>query len=375
MRERLRTITLGNRIKRVWRFLVRIELAAILILVILLLTALGSCFPQRPSTTETQSDQLIQWQAGLQARYGKLTDFLSAIGVFRVFHSPLFVGLVALLTISTLLCTLDRWKSIWHRVFHQEVICSDAIFDTAQHYTTLLIPADGDGFHSLSGTFIQKGFRLRSAKRENSLHLRGDRNRSAPIFTLISHLGVVLLVLAILLSIGLSWREEISVGPGMSASLQHREGLQVEYDGFELTQYPDQRISGYEAKISLYQDDQQVALGVVRVNEPLAYEGMGLYLKGYTRMGEDFTVLFVAVHDPGYMPGIMAGLLLLLGLTISFNFPHCCLHARIDPDRKLHLAGRADRRAYDFAREFNMITKEVQTMLKDQAVDERETVC
>jgi cytochrome c biogenesis protein len=375
MRERLPAIAMGNKIKRIWRFLVRIDIAAILILVVLLLAALGSCFPQRPPTSEEQSDQLIQWQTGLQARYGKLMDFLSAIGVFQVFRSLPFVGLVSLLTLSTLLCTLDRWKSIWHRVFHQEVICSDAMFDTAKHHTTLLIPANCNGFQPLSGIFNQKGFRLRTAERGNSFHLRGDRNRSTPLFTLISHLGVVLLVLAILLSIGFGWREEIRVGPGMPASLKNREGLQVEYEGFELSQYPDQSISDYEATISLSQAGQQVALGVIRVNEPLAYESMGIYLKGYTRSGEDFTVLFMAVHDPGYVPGIMAGFLLLLGLTVSFNFPHCCLHARIDPDGKLHLAGRANRRAYDFAQEFNMITKEVQTKLKNQNEDGEVTAC
>ena len=51
---------------------------------------------------------------------------------------------------------------------------------------------------------------------------------------------------------------------------------------------------------------------------------------------------------------------MFLGLTVSFNFPHCCVRARIEPGGVLHLAGRAERRAYGFEREFEALVKELE---------------
>jgi hypothetical protein len=86
-------------------------------------------------------------------------------------------------------------------------------------------------------------------------------------------------------------------------------------------------------------------------------------------------VTLLTVHDPGYGVVITAGFLLLLGLTVSFNFPHCCIHARIEPqgacpelaegacpelaEGTLRLAGRADRRACGFGREFEALVEEI----------------
>jgi len=39
-------------------------------------------------------------------------------------------------------------------------------------------------------------------------------------------------------------------------------------------------------------------------------------------------------------------------MTVSFNFPHACVRARIGPQGALCLAGQAGRRAHGFEREF-----------------------
>jgi len=70
-------------------------------------------------------------------------------------------------------------------------------------------------------------------------------------------------------------------------------------------------------------------------------------------------VTLLAVRDPGYGLVIAAGFLLLLGMTVSFNFPHACVRARIGPPGTLCLAGQADRRAHGFEREFAGLVEEI----------------
>lgn len=104
--------------KRVYRFGDQGDVAAILILAVLLLAALGSCFPQLPPLVAADPEREARWEAAMHARHGALTDLLAAGGVFRWFHFPALLVPLALLVVITLVCTLDRWRGVWRRGFH-----------------------------------------------------------------------------------------------------------------------------------------------------------------------------------------------------------------------------------------------------------------
>ena len=126
-----------TRLKQAWHFLTRLDVAAVLVVVVLLLAALGSCFPQLSSSVATDAGRLVGWEMGVQARYGALTDALAAMGIFRWFRSPVFLASLALLALATLVCTLDRWRAVWRRAFRSPAQLSGAIFDTAPHTARL----------------------------------------------------------------------------------------------------------------------------------------------------------------------------------------------------------------------------------------------
>jgi len=102
------------------------------------------------------------------------------------------------------------------------------------------------------------------------------------------------------------------------------------------------------------------------VNEPLHYGGVGLLLQAYAETPDGASVTLLAVRDPGYGLAVVAGFLLLFGMTVSFNFPHCCVRARVAPEGTLRLAGRADRRACDFWREFAALVEEIRRALESK---------
>ena len=143
------------------------------------------------------------------------------------------------------------------------------------------------------------------------------------------------------------------------AEVGHGSNLALRNEGFTIERYPDGSVASYEAKVSIAEEGREVKRGRVRVNEPLTYGGVGLYLQSYAGTEGHYSVTLLAVCDSGYGLVIAAGFLLLLGLTVSFNFPHCWVHARIEPDGTLRLAGRADRRAWDFGREFTSLVEEI----------------
>jgi cytochrome c biogenesis protein ResB len=346
-----------NIFKRVWRFLVRTSVAAVLIAIVLFLVALGSCFPQVSSSLAADAERLAGWEMGVEARYGSLTELLATLGVFRWFRAPVFLVSLILLATATLVCTLDRWRVVWWRAFHRPVRCADAVFETNSHAIRLTgLPAAGLP-HRLAEHLAERGFQVRSETSEDLVHLRGDRNRLAPLATLVTHLAVLLLLLGVTLSRGYGWQEELTIEPDEIAQVEHGSGLALRNEGFTIVRYPDGNAAAYQADVAVIEDGQQVLSSRIQVNQPLTYGGVGFYLSGYGGEAGRYRVTLLAVRDPGYGPIILAGFLLLLGLTVSFYFPPCLIHARIEPDGALRLAGRTERQAGDFRREFTTLVE------------------
>ena len=108
-----------------------------------------------------------------------------------------------------------------------------------------------------------------------------------------------------------------------------------------------------------------IAQGQVRPNYPLNVGNRGLYLMGFVPTAEGVAITLQIVRDPGYGLVLMAGFLVLLGMVVRFNFPHCCIFARLESDGTLRLAGRADRRACDFGSEFQALMTELEAKIAD----------
>jgi cytochrome c biogenesis protein ResB len=94
--------------------------------------------------------------------------------------------------------------------------------------------------------------------------------------------------------------------------------LTLRHEGFTIEHYADGSAAGYEARVVVAAREQEVRRSI-RLNEPLAAPGVGLYLYGYGPTEHGYSVTLLAVHDPGYGLVIAAGFLLLLGMTVRFT--------------------------------------------------------
>jgi cytochrome c biogenesis protein ResB len=347
--------------RKVWQFLTRLKVAAVLIVILLLLTALGSCFPQLSTSITADAERASGWEADTQARYGSLTDLLTAIGMFSWFRSPAFLASLGLLAVTTLVCTFDRWGRVWSRAIRPPGIPSNLAFEAAPHAVELVGLPAADLPHLLRKCLEDRGFRVSSEMaRGDVFHLRGDRNRLACLATLVTHVAALLLLLGTVLSTGFGWREELTIAPDDIVELRHKSQLALRNEGFAVERYPDGNVSAYQAQVTVIDGGEEEVRGSVGVNKPLAYAGVGFYLRGYGETQSGHAVTLLAVRDPGYAPVILAGFLLLLGLTVSLNFPRSWIKARVEPAGRLQLAGWAERRACDFGREFTTVVGEME---------------
>lgn len=346
--------------KQAWNLLTRLKVAAVLILILLLLAAMGSCFPQTSASLAAEAEGLARWQLVVRARYGSLTDALAAIGIFRWFRAPAFLASLGLLSMATLVCTLNRWRTVWRRALRAPAVASAMAFDAAPHTFVLTGLKTAEVPPKVRKCLEERGFHIRAQAIKDVLYLRGDRNRATALATLVTHLAALLLLLGAVLSSGFGWREELTIGPNGTAEVRHKSQLAIRNDGFDIGRYPDGSAAAYQAWATILEAGQEVMRGSVGINQPLKYRDVEFFLRGYGEQEGGYGLTLLAVRDPGYRLVITAGFLMFLGLTMSLNFPRSWIQARADPDGTLRLAGWAERRACDFGREFASLVEDIE---------------
>ncbi len=350
---------LNTFLKRLWAFSARLDVTAGILFLLVLLSIVGSSIPQLAPEISTDPERFTAWVAALRAKYDGWADFLVNSGAVQFFRTWVFLLPWGLLFLFTILCVAHRWRAIWHNVTGSPMRCTPAIADGAT-YSASISGARGPAWEALRRALEQDGYRVLTETNEAGWFLYADRHRLARLATLVTHLGVIVLLAGVLLSTQTSWREELIV-PLDGSTVVRQVGLHVHGAGFEILRYPDGNVASYEALVRV-----QEAQARIRVNEPLVYQSIGFHLSGYVQTRDQTAVVLQVVYDPGYALIIIAGFLVLIGMMVTFNMPFSCIRACLTEDGVLHLGGWADRRAYGFAHAFESFVQQAVAVLNTQ---------
>lgn len=339
-------------LRRVWRFLGRTGIASLLLLLLLLFSLLGSLLPQLPPSFTGDPERLAAWLVAARERWGMATDGLYRWGTLTFFRSPLLLALLTLILLSTLSCTLHRWRAVWRRALqHPLRPPTDVSFPDSSSITLpALSPAN------LQAALEERGYRVQVISQEGITRLRADRYGLSEMATLLTHLAALLLVAAYGLTGWLGWQAEVTVGPGEAVGLGYGSALLARNDGFTIEHYPDGSVADYQARVTLLEADHLVAQGTIGTNRPLRYRGLGVFLMGFREEERGTALTLKVVRDPGRDVALVGGMLLLAGVTTTIYLPHRRIYARFEPERTV-LIGRSSWQDDGIEREMEGLTQ------------------
>lgn len=353
----MRTPTVWQkRLNKAWRSLSQLRLAVILLALVLAVIAIGTLFPRAPQGAET-----TDWWDAIRGRYGSLYTPLRALGLFDLFGALWFQALLGFLVLSTLACFLNRVWPLGRVVFRPRTRLPSERFERADLRATLSFPSLQAAETALRTALKRRRYRVQVERDGNRLHLRADRHRLPRLGTLLTHAGLILLLLGAAWGSLWGWRAQLTVEPGKVTAVGHGTGVGLRCERFELSRYDDGSIREYRAELILAGEaGDELARNTVRVNHPLRYGSVSYYLQGYrsTETGA-YAVTLSAVHDPGYVPVIAAGLCLLLGLALTFHFPQRRVWAQVEPAGETRLVGSTAWDEERFTRQFEGLVVEL----------------
>jgi cytochrome c biogenesis protein ResB len=129
----------------------------------------------------------------------------------------------------------------------------------------------------------------------------------------IVHIGFLLILLAHLLGAGWGYRLSGLLPEGASAAIPGDRVLHLRQ--LRIVPDPAGYVSGWEAQIEISRNNERIASGVLAPNSPLFHEGTGIYLKSFEL--ERIPAAFLLVNrDPGALWALAGGVLFIIGSVI-----------------------------------------------------------
>lgn len=254
-------------------------------------TLLGVLFPQAPAGVLDDPAQRALWLDSVRPRFRGWTEPLAAAGLFGVYSSVWFLAITVLLALSILACTAHRVPQLWTQATRPHTRVRDTFFDHARFAASTTVPLGTDAaLERVKQRLHGRRFRTITEASGESVLVYADRNRFAPLGTVVAHLAFVLILAGVFVTSSLGLRlDDVTVPIGSTVDIGHGTGLSIQARSFTDTYHPDGSPADYVSDLVLVHDGAQVAQQEVRVNAPLRWGGYSIN-QSFFGIAADLTV-------------------------------------------------------------------------------------
>lgn len=279
------SVQLGDALEWLWRFFISRRTGLVLILVLGLMSLVGTLLEQVPAEVRADPRAYADWLGSVRPKYGGWTTVLDHAGAFAAFSSWWFKSTLVLLSTSIVACSAHRIPLLRKRSRPPRVPAPEAFFDRAP-LTGAVPSADlpSDALDRATEQLRRNHYRTSTYPSPGGRGGRGgatvcaDRFRWSPFGSIAAHLGFVVVLVGAFLSATTGFKDDQFTAPvGTRVEVGHGTGLSVEALSFSDAYYDNGSPKDYASDLVVYRQGRVVARQTVRVNQPLSVDGVSFY--------------------------------------------------------------------------------------------------
>jgi cytochrome c biogenesis protein len=273
--------------RTVLRLFTSVDFAVVQIIVLMLMAVVGMTIRQLPSFAFRSAGDYESAMADIHSRYDAvlgrgIVDALERLQVFHIFTSTWFtIGLIVLV-VSIIVCTLDRTPKLWRQAAEIRVVQPDPFYDPELPDRAAMT---GVAAADVRSALRREHFSVRETDVDGTHYLYGDRNRWTKLATLMTHLGLILFLVAAVATSRLGDEQGLVVAEGDSLTVQSigtANLLVVKNYGFQAPGFAETgQATDFTTDLGVFQNGQEVARKTIRVNDPLAVGGYTFHQNGF----------------------------------------------------------------------------------------------
>ena len=278
--------------RKVWQTLSSIKTGVILLILVVILSAVGTIVLQRPVTDVDELQRAYSPQA---------LRLLDALGLTDVFHAWWFVALLVLVSLSIVAASIDRFPNAWRFFARPYKYPEESFRRTLRSQKQMAIPDEEAGLVAAERALDAMGFRPERVVRSDHFSLFAERNRISEMAVYIVHASLLLIFLGGIIDAIWGWRGYMSLNQGQQSNqIEMHDGTHrnlpfaIRCDSAGQERYADGTPKKWWSKLAVVRDGQEIERKEIVVNDPLVYKGVRFYQASYGSTGKVDQLLVTA---------------------------------------------------------------------------------
>jgi cytochrome c biogenesis protein len=286
--------------KKVYRTFANLRTGIILLILTVISAAVGTFILQRPMT---DPDKMAQ-------AYSPSTLYwLDRLTLTDIFHAWWFAALLALVSLSIIFASIDRWPNAW-RFYARPYRKPDSHFRAVLPNHTELAITDAKVALGTAETVMRKlGLSPERIVDHDRVSLYSEKNRFSVMAVYVVHTSLLLIFLGGIIDAVVGYRGSMSIVNHTSNNvIELRDGgkkilpFAIRCDDTGQENYADGSPKKWWSKLSVIRDGQAVKSKEIVVNDPLEYGGIRFYQASWGPTGKIDKVKLLAVPADGGQP-------------------------------------------------------------------------
>jgi cytochrome c biogenesis protein len=267
-----------NFFEKLWKIFASVKFSIIIFVLIATTSIIGTLIPQNEPL------------AVYRHTYGEsLYKFFLYLDFFDMYHAWWFMLLEFLLVISIIVCSIDRFKISYKKIFEKNPKFNLSYFLSLKNSEKFQLKKSIDDIAGSCENIVKKKFTYFKIRRnEEDCAIFAEKNRWALCGVYIVHLSVVLFLFGALITsiFGFNGYAAIPEGEsvtqaGIKEGIKKDIGFELRCDKFELQFYENGSPKEYKSYLTVIEDGKEVLKKEIIVNDPLRYKGINIFQSNY----------------------------------------------------------------------------------------------
>jgi cytochrome c biogenesis protein len=262
-----------------WKFFCSVKLTVVLLLSLALTSIIGTVIPQNENP-----------DAYLHAFGAFGYQFLSALDVFDMYHAWWFQGLLLLLTVNIVICSIDRLKSSWKLIFTRNPKVRPERFTKRADARTLTDKRDVAELVAAYEPVVARRYgHCKVTRSDDEAVIYAEKGRFSRLGVYIVHLSVIFLLVGGLVGSMFGFEGFVNIAEGEATDTIRirntgqiqRLDFQIRCDDYHMEFYPNGTPKIFRSSLTIIEDGKTVMQKDIIVNDPLRYRGINIFQSSY----------------------------------------------------------------------------------------------
>jgi cytochrome c biogenesis protein len=264
---------------QVWQFFASAKVAITTLVLLALSSVIGTLILQNGSAQEYIR---LYGSSGYQ--------IINALDLDDMYQAWWFLGLIIILCINLIVCSIDRLLPTWKIIFPKTVKFNHEQFKKSKNFDRITLPkASAALANNIEKLLSRKIGPVTKKEDGNTSILYAEKGRWTRIGAYIVHVSILLLLMGALIGalFGFKAGMQIDEGTNSDIAILYSENAQIKLDfaiqcnEFEVKFYDDGRPEDFRSNLTILEDGQEVFTEDIRVNHPLQYKGINIFQSSY----------------------------------------------------------------------------------------------